>query len=95
MEGGFDPSDERLVSSTKDGNLDAFNSLVERYQAAVFTLCLRLLGDRQAAEDAAQEAFISGRIRLFGDQQKLLDCQPVFGALDSIFSSVRERTSYD
>jgi putative sterol carrier protein len=43
----------------------------------------------------AQEAFISGRIRLFGDQQKLLDCQPVFGALDSIFSSVRERTSYD
>lgn len=59
MEGGFDPSDERLVSLTKDGNLDAFNSLVERYQAALFTLCLRLLGDRQAAEDAAQEALIS------------------------------------
>ncbi len=60
MEGGFDPSDERLVSLTKDGNLDAFNSLVERYQTAVFTLCLRLLGERQAAEDAAQETFISG-----------------------------------
>lgn len=60
MEGGLDPSDERLVSLTKDGNLEAFNSLVERYQAAVFTLCLRLLGERQAAEDAAQEAFISG-----------------------------------
>ncbi len=43
----------------------------------------------------AQEAFITGRIRLFGDQQKLLDSQPVFGALDTIFSSVRERTSYD
>ncbi len=43
----------------------------------------------------AQEAFIGGQIRLFGDQQKLLDAQPVFGALDSIFSSVRERTSYD
>lgn len=43
----------------------------------------------------AQEAFISGRIRLFGDQQKLLESQPVFGALDSIFSTVRERTSYD
>ncbi len=41
----------------------------------------------------AQEAFITGRIRLFGDQQKLLDSQPVFGALDSVFSSVRERTS--
>ena len=42
----------------------------------------------------AQEAFIGGRIRLFGDQQKLLDSQPVFGALDAVFASVRERTDY-
>ncbi len=42
----------------------------------------------------AQEAFIGGRIRLSGDQQKLLDTQPVFGALDSVFSSVRDRTEY-
>jgi putative sterol carrier protein len=43
----------------------------------------------------AQEAFISGRILLFGNQQKLLDSQPVFGALDAVFSSVRERTTYE
>lgn len=43
----------------------------------------------------AQEAFITGQIKLFGDQQALMDAQPVFGALDSIFSSVRERTSYE
>lgn len=43
----------------------------------------------------AQEAFIGGRIRLFGDQQKLLDSQPVFGALDAVFSTVREQTTYD
>lgn len=42
----------------------------------------------------AQEAFLGGRIRLFGDQQKLLDSQPVFGALDVVFSSVRNRTTY-
>jgi putative sterol carrier protein len=42
----------------------------------------------------AQDAFIGGRIRLFGDQQKLLESQPVFGALDAVFASVRERTSY-
>jgi putative sterol carrier protein len=42
----------------------------------------------------AQEAFIGGRIRLFGDQQKLLDSQPVFGALDAVFATVRERTTY-
>jgi putative sterol carrier protein len=43
----------------------------------------------------AQEAFITGRILLFGDQQKLMTSQPVFGALDHVFSSVRERTRYE
>ena len=43
----------------------------------------------------AQEAFVNGHIRLFGDQQRLLDSQPVFGALDSVFSAVREQTAYE
>jgi len=51
--------DEQLVSLSKDGNIDAFNSLVLRYETPVFNLCYRLLGQRQAAEDATQEAFIS------------------------------------
>ena len=43
----------------------------------------------------AQEAFIKGRILLTGNQQKLMDTQPVFGALDAVFARVRERTSYE
>lgn len=43
----------------------------------------------------AQEAFITGRILLFGDQQKLMAAQPVFGALDQVFAAVRERTRYE
>ena len=43
----------------------------------------------------AQDAFINGKIRLAGDQQALLGAQPVFGALDQIFSTVRERTRYE
>jgi putative sterol carrier protein len=42
----------------------------------------------------AQEAFVNGRIRLYGDQQRLLDAQPVFGALDAVFTDIRERTEY-
>jgi len=42
----------------------------------------------------AQEAFIKGRILLTGSQQKLVESQPVFGALDTVFRSVRERTDY-
>ena len=41
----------------------------------------------------AQEAFVSGHIRLFGDQQRLIDAQPVFGALDAVFMT-SARTEY-
>lgn len=42
----------------------------------------------------AQDAFVNGHIRLFGDQQKLLDNHAVFGALDAVFTDVRQRTDY-
>lgn len=59
MTEALEPADEHLVSLSKDGNLNAFNRLVERHQAAVYNLCFRLIGDRGAAEDATQEAFLS------------------------------------
>jgi len=43
----------------------------------------------------AQDAFINGKIRLFGDQQSLMAAQPVFAALDHVFSTVRDRTGYE
>ena len=42
----------------------------------------------------AQEAFIKGRILLSGSQQKLVEAQPVFAALDTVFRHVREHTRY-
>lgn len=42
----------------------------------------------------AGEAFIGGKIRIVGDHAVLMAAQPVFGALDSVFTSVRERTDY-
>jgi putative sterol carrier protein len=50
--------------------------------------------DVATGELNAQAAFINGHIRLFGDQQRLLESQPVFGALDAVFSNVRARTDY-
>ena len=43
----------------------------------------------------AQDAFINGHILLWGDQQKLLENQAVFGALDAVFASVKEQTTYE
>jgi len=42
----------------------------------------------------AQEALIGGRILLTGDQQKLVESQPVFRALDVVFAAVRKHTEY-
>ncbi len=53
----------QLVRSSREGNLDAFNTLVQIYQRQVYNLCLRMLGSA-AAEDAAQEAFIAAYRRL-------------------------------
>ncbi len=42
----------------------------------------------------AQEAFVTGRIRLTGDQSKLIEAQPVFAALSSVFAEIAPRTEY-
>ncbi|MBA3416298.1 MAG: sigma-70 family RNA polymerase sigma factor [Chloroflexia bacterium] len=50
--------DEHLLRAAREGDLDAFNLLVLRHQGAVFNVCLRLLRDVAAAEDATQDAFV-------------------------------------
>jgi RNA polymerase sigma-70 factor (ECF subfamily) len=48
-----------LVHSAQNGDLDSFNTLILHYQDRVFNTALRILGDEDIAQDAAQEAFIS------------------------------------
>jgi RNA polymerase sigma-70 factor, ECF subfamily len=48
-----------LVQSAQNGDLDSFNTLILHYQDRVFNTALRILGDEDLAQDAAQEAFIS------------------------------------
>jgi RNA polymerase sigma-70 factor (ECF subfamily) len=47
-----------LVRRAQQGDLDAFNRLVDIYQRAVYNLCLRMVGSAPAAEDGAQETFL-------------------------------------
>ena len=58
MTQSVDQSAERLQRA-RDGDLAAFNELVLEHQSLVFSLCLRMIGQKQAAEDATQEAFIA------------------------------------
>lgn len=50
--------DRRLVDRAKAGDVRAFEALVRRYERWVFTLALRMVGDRGDAEDIAQEVFL-------------------------------------
>ena len=46
------------VLQAQQGNDDAFTKLVEEHQTHVYNLCYRMLGEPEAAEDAAQESFL-------------------------------------
>jgi RNA polymerase sigma-70 factor (ECF subfamily) len=59
-----DVSEQELVRLTRAGNLDAYGDLVRRHQNGVFSACYRVLGNREEAEDVAQEAFVRGYQRL-------------------------------
>ena len=48
-----------LIGRAREGDLDAFNRLVETYQDSVYGVALRMVRNQAAAEDVAQEAFIS------------------------------------
>jgi RNA polymerase sigma-70 factor (ECF subfamily) len=48
-----------LIQDAQKGDLDAFNRLVIAYQDMVFNQAYRVMGELAAAEDAAQEAFLS------------------------------------
>jgi RNA polymerase sigma-70 factor, ECF subfamily len=46
-----------LVAAAQDGCLDSFGALYQRYHNPIVALAYAQLGDRHAAEDAAQEVF--------------------------------------
>tara|TARA_R110002074_G_scaffold14788_1_gene51020 strand:+ start:121076 stop:121663 length:588 start_codon:yes stop_codon:yes gene_type:complete len=51
-------TDHQLIENTLQGNTQAFSVLVERYQNFVFTIAVRMLRNREEAEEVAQDSFI-------------------------------------
>ncbi|MDA8039110.1 MAG: RNA polymerase sigma factor [Actinomycetota bacterium] len=52
-------SDAELAARARDGDDEAFAMLYERFSPKVFDFLARLLGDRSAAEEIAQDAFVT------------------------------------
>ena len=51
-------ADEDLISLVEAADVDAFATLYDRHSRAAFSLAYRMMGERQASEDLAQDAFL-------------------------------------
>jgi RNA polymerase sigma-70 factor (ECF subfamily) len=60
----MDDIESAWIQQARAGDAVAFSQLVEAYQAPVYNLAYRMLGNRVEAEDAAQETFIRAYTRL-------------------------------
>jgi RNA polymerase sigma-70 factor (ECF subfamily) len=56
--------DIQLVAAALAGSEEAYRELLARYERPVFSLIVRMVGDRSLAEDLAQETFIKAFRRL-------------------------------
>jgi len=50
--------DIQLIARARAGDERAFQALLGKYERAVFSICLRMVRDREGAADLAQEAFV-------------------------------------
>jgi RNA polymerase sigma-70 factor (ECF subfamily) len=57
MEAATEPAE--LIAAAVGGDLIAFEHLYRQFAPRVYGLCLRLTGQREAAEDCTQESFIA------------------------------------
>lgn len=53
-------SEEALVASARQGDVNAFNRLVLAYQELAYNVAYRILGNEDKAADATQDAFLRG-----------------------------------
>ncbi len=49
---------ELIIAKVKEGDMAAFNVLIEEHKAMAFTLALKLMKNREDAEEVAQDAFL-------------------------------------
>ena len=55
-------TDEELILEVQKGNNDGFDILVDRFKLRLFNYLFRMVGNRDDAEEIAQEAFVKAYI---------------------------------
>jgi RNA polymerase sigma-70 factor (ECF subfamily) len=57
MDSSHEPTD--TIAAAAAGDMAAFESLYRQFSPRIYGLCLRLTGQREAAEDCTQESFVA------------------------------------
>jgi len=51
-------TDQDYIEQIRSGNVNAYAALVTKYQHMIFTLALRMVGNREDAEEVSQDTFV-------------------------------------
>src|SRR6476660_8659029 len=89
-----EPSDLDLVRGIKSGKEDAFEKMVERYHARVYSLSYGVLRNAEDAEEATQDTFLTlyRKIGTFDESEKFFSWFYRV-ALNTAYSRARRRPS--
>jgi RNA polymerase sigma-70 factor (ECF subfamily) len=69
--GGARPVDDRrIIERVLDGDTEAFNLLVRRWEKPIYNFILRMIGDREEAMDLCQDAFMKAYSELHSLKDK-------------------------
>lgn len=68
-----DDTDHGLIAKFKKGSMDAMEKIVERYEQALFSFGMKMCGQREDAEDVAQDTFLNAfkSLHRFREEAKL------------------------
>jgi RNA polymerase sigma-70 factor (ECF subfamily) len=83
MKAPAERSDAEIVAQVRTGNVDAFGALVTKYRERYGRYAVRMLGNREDAEEALQDAFD----RAFRNLDRLDDAARFGGWLFSILAN--------
>ncbi len=68
-DGNASADDSQLIADILEGDVNAYSTLVQRYQGAIFNLMFRMTDSYEDASDLAQETFIKAYDQLYRFQR--------------------------
>ncbi len=63
--------DAKLIAMARSGNVGAFETIVDRYQARLLGFCRQMLRSTEDAEDILQEVFVNAYRAMLADEREI------------------------